>query len=435
MKSFSSDIESLVLEITAKEPLITERRVPQIRELIQRLKEKISVPSKRKFSPYKVLRAHLLPLTNVCFNKSGSHFITASYDRTCRLWETDTGKEVRTYEGHSNVVYALSFNNPFCDKIATGSFDRTARVWSVDSGECYYSLKGHNAELVCLQFNPISTILATGSMDTRAKLWDIETGSEVANLSGHTAEVICLQFSQGANTSVTFATKMSEDINDSEFKVDDRLDECTPDYLTEGGRLLLTGSFDHTVSIWDMRTGQRTHHLIGHAAEISVATFSYDGNYVASASMDKTLRVWDTRNGKPMQILSGHADEVLDVCFDLSAKLIASGSADGTARVWKYGPSNVMTSNFSPAGLNPIFKPHLTLEGHELEISKVCFNSLGDRLLTASADKTARLWDVETGDLCDILMGHSSEIFSCAFNYESDTIITGSKDNTCRIWR
>lgn len=75
------------------------------------------------------------------------------------------------------------------------------------------------------------------------------------------------------------------------------------------------------------------------------------------------------------------------------------------------------------------------LIGHEGEISKVCFNPQGTKILTASSDKTARLWEVESGDSLQVLEGHTDEIFSCAFNYEGDTIITGSKDNTCRIWK
>ncbi|CAH8434772.1 unnamed protein product [Heterobilharzia americana] len=163
------------------------------------------------------------------------------------------------------------------------------------------------------------------------------------------------------------------------------------------GRLILTGSFDHTVCLWDVRTGERTHHLIGHAAEVSSASFTYDTCFVATASMDKTVR-W---------------------------RRLASASADGTARVWHIGMSGETKSA----------KFLSTLIGHEGEVSKVCFNSRGSLVMTASADKTARLWDSETGELKDILSGHTDEVFSCAFNYESDTIITGSKDNTCRIWK
>jgi dynein assembly factor with WDR repeat domains 1 len=76
-----------------------------------------------------------------------------------------------------------------------------------------------------------------------------------------------------------------------------------------------------------------------------------------------------------------------------------------------------------------------TCYGHSGEISKVSFNPNAHLVITASSDKTCRLWDTETGDCIQRLQGHVDEIFSCAFNYEGDTIITGSKDNSCRIWK
>lgn len=110
-------------------------------------------------------------------------FITGSYDRSCKVWDTASGEELHTLDGHRNVVYAIGFNNPYGDKIATGSFDKTAKLWSTESGKCYHTFKGHNAEIVCLAFNPQSTVLATGSMDNTAKLWDIESGREICTLS------------------------------------------------------------------------------------------------------------------------------------------------------------------------------------------------------------------------------------------------------------
>ena len=97
------------------------------------LQQKLS-QSHNRFYLFKVLRAHMLPLTNVAFNKSGSRyvllavpgfnvviilhtkhyrFITGSYDRTCKLWDTQSGEELQTLEGHKNVVYAIGFNNPY----------------------------------------------------------------------------------------------------------------------------------------------------------------------------------------------------------------------------------------------------------------------------------------------------------------------------------
>jgi dynein assembly factor with WDR repeat domains 1 len=57
---------------------------------------------------------------------------------------------VFTLEGHKNVVYCIAFNNPFGDRIATGSFDKTAKIWDSNSGECLSTLIGHDYEIVCL---------------------------------------------------------------------------------------------------------------------------------------------------------------------------------------------------------------------------------------------------------------------------------------------
>ena len=96
----------------------------------------------REFYLFKVLRAHILPLTNCAFNKAGDKFITGSYDRTCKIWDTATGGELLTLEGHKNVVYAIAFNNPFGDKVVTGSFDKTAKIWDATTGENYHTYKG-----------------------------------------------------------------------------------------------------------------------------------------------------------------------------------------------------------------------------------------------------------------------------------------------------
>ena len=74
------------------------------------------------------------------------------------------------------------------------------------------------------------------------------------------------------------------------------------------------------------------------------------------------------------------------------------------------------------------------MEAHSKELSKVVFDSKGTTLMTGAMDANCILWDVETGEMKQILKGHKEDIFSCAFNYSGDIIITASKDNTCKIW-
>eukprot|EP01017_Pseudomicrothorax_dubius_P022044 TRINITY_DN2373_c0_g1_i2.p1 TRINITY_DN2373_c0_g1~~TRINITY_DN2373_c0_g1_i2.p1 ORF type:complete len:219 (-),score=47.15 TRINITY_DN2373_c0_g1_i2:719-1375(-) len=180
--SQETDVDQLVNLIVFEEPLLKENRKPQLKSLINKLITKLESKKVQSFSLAKTLRAHVLPLTNCAFNKNGDRFITGSYDRTCKVWDTELGEELLTLQGHSNVVYCIAYNNPFGDRIATGSFDKTAKIWDANTGELYYTLSGHKMEIVCLSFDPQGLLLATGSMDNTAKLWDVETGKDIATL-------------------------------------------------------------------------------------------------------------------------------------------------------------------------------------------------------------------------------------------------------------
>ena len=83
----------------------------------------------QNFTLFKRLKAHMQPLTNCAFNKYGTNFLTGSYDKTCKIWDTETGSELLTLRWHKNIVYCIAYNNPFGDKVATGSFDKTAKLW------------------------------------------------------------------------------------------------------------------------------------------------------------------------------------------------------------------------------------------------------------------------------------------------------------------
>ena len=83
--------------------MISENKKETLRKMIYKLIDKIDNKDTQRFYLFKILRAHILPLTNCAFNKSGDKFITGSYDRTCKVWNTLTGEELLTLEGHKNV--------------------------------------------------------------------------------------------------------------------------------------------------------------------------------------------------------------------------------------------------------------------------------------------------------------------------------------------
>jgi dynein assembly factor with WDR repeat domains 1 len=112
-------------------------------------------------------------LTNCAFSKYGDYFATSSYDRTCKIWDSNSGNLVSILTGHRNAVFCLNFSH-FIDQtiIATGSFDHTVRLWDLN-GKILQNLTGHSAEVTSVKFNPNGTYLCSSSLDNTARVWDI----------------------------------------------------------------------------------------------------------------------------------------------------------------------------------------------------------------------------------------------------------------------
>ncbi|GBP12361.1 Dynein assembly factor with WDR repeat domains 1 [Eumeta japonica] len=257
--SSESNVQDVVSRVCSKEPLITNEVRGQLEQCVVALKKRIEHegPSGKRFYIYKTLHTHVLPLTNVAFDKSGKRCLTGSYDRTCKVWDAEEGKDLKTLTGHQNVVYAVAFNFPVCDKVITGSFDKSAKVWDPETGECLATLWGHRGEVVVAQFSPNAEITATASMDSTAKLFDMNTGE--LHTGKALAEVVARQF------------------------------EPTT------GQRLITGSFDGTVALWDTRLKDRVAVLVGHDGEVSSCLFNWDSSLVASSSLDGSAKLWDSR--------------------------------------------------------------------------------------------------------------------------------------------
>ena len=383
-----ADVEAIASNVVEQEsPLLTKKHKAVLMRLIVRLMDKQRIlTSDIRYELIKVQPTHILPLTNCAWSKDGSQFITASYDRTCKVWNSwgNGGTDpILVLDGvHSNVVYALSFNNPFSDRIITGSFDGTAVLWNAKSGEPLAELKGHCGEIVCVSFSQNGRYCATGSMDCSANIFSTDdSGQLLSRLIGHSGEIVSVQFS------------------------------------SDSARII-TGSFDTTARVWDARSGACLCVLQGHEGEISAALFSFTGDLCATSSIDCSVRLWDSNSGNCLDVLQGHSDEVLDVCFNLVGSRLASASSDTTARIF----------NATTGACVAI------LSGHQGEVSRISFSPNGGLVVTASTDRTCRVWS-PSGECIQVLDGHSQEVFCCGFNYEADLIFTASKDNTVRVYQ
>jgi WD40 repeat protein len=196
------------------------------------------------------------------------------------------------------------------------------------------------------------------------------------------------------------------------------------------GERIVTASADKTARLWDAETGEQ----IGEP--LTAQAFSPDGKRIVTASADKTARLWNV--DKPIgELLQGHESYVLSTAFSPDGKRIVTVSQDEPARVW------------DAETVKPIGEP---LRGHADRVWAAAFSPDGERIVTASADKTARLWDAETGEQIDEPLtahedagktadaetgeplSHEDGVWAAAFSPDGERIVTASADKTARLW-
>jgi len=175
------------------------------------------------------------------------------------------------------------------------------------------------------------------------------------------------------------------------------------------------------IHMWDVQTKALRTPFQGHTSWAESVAISPDGNLIVSGSFDKTIRMWDAMTGKTLgPPLHGHTGMVMSVAISPDSKRIVSGSTDKTIRVW-----DVCTSE---ASVTP-------LQGHTDEVLSVAISPNGNLIVSGSSDKTIRVWDAITAKaLGEPLRGHTDQVRCVAISPDGERIVSCSDDVTIRVW-
>jgi WD40 repeat protein/serine/threonine protein kinase len=242
------------------------------------------------------------------------------------------------------------------------------------------TLTGHSGAVRVARFSPDGNTIATGGDDGEICLWDGRTGAARARLAAHAGAVQAIEFS------------------------------------SDGGRFASAGS-DGIVCLWTADAKIPVRVLRGHRGAVSRVRFSPDGSLLATASADGTVRLWDVESGTAKRAFGGHRRTADFVAFSPSGALLATASSDGMVRLFEVRTGSKLRE--------------LPNKG---AIVSLAFDPKGERLLVAPRDTVVRIYSAQDGELDLELAGHTELVQSAEFDRSGDRVLTASSDNSAVVW-
>ncbi|KAH7030716.1 WD repeat-containing protein [Microdochium trichocladiopsis] len=286
--------------------------------------------------------------------------------------------------GHTGEVFAAKFD-PTGQFIASGSMDRSILLWN-SSGACenYGQLTGHRGAILDLQWSRDSEILYSASADMHLASWDLQSGTRIRRYVGHEEIINAL------------------------------------DTTKRGEELLISGSDDGTIGIWDPRTKNATDYIETDYPITAVAV-AEAGNEIYTGGIDNDIKVWDLRKKAVVYSMLGHNDTVTSLRVSPDSQSLLSYSHDSTAKTWDirpFAPTERLIRTFDGAQM-----------GIEQNLIRASWDRSGKNIAVGAGDGSVVIWSSDNGKLQYKLPGHKGTVNCAEFAPNDQPIILSASSD------